>query len=480
MRWTGRTGALEGDALKEKRASNEKRISHENEKNGFKEKHASNEQDGLNGKDRLTTPPTLEGKRLAIMGLGYVGIEILAAFGAQYMTIGYDIDASRIEELKGGFDRTRTLSPSSLERLANVTFSTDADDLKKADIYILALPTPLTREGAPDLSYLIDASKALAPHLDAGNLVIYESTTYPFATEEIFSQHIGRSDVYLAYSPERINPSDREHSFANIDKVVASDTKEGLELASALYKSVLKASVIRSDSIATAELAKLVENTQRDVNIALMNEIGRVCDALGLSFDAMHKLASTKWNFAPYRLGLVGGHCIPVDPIYLEYVARSASVHTELISTARRVNNAELDFILDSFITKLASHLSGQRLSLSLALAYLNKEHKGANILQFGLSFKENCNDLRNSLNIELYRRLGELLPHLYIYAFDSMLESSVLKGLGALEGPKAVCDKRYLACIYALHHKGSRDILDALDIATIYDAKANAISHDG
>lgn len=338
-------------------------------------------------------------KTIAIIGLGYVGLPLAIEFSKKYQTLGFDIDASRVNELKKHFDRTQQISKEDLDS-PDLTFHCEIGALKKADIYIITVPTPLDAFKNPDISHLIDASKMIAPLLQKNNIVIYESTTYPTCTQSecvpILEAHSSLKynlDFFVGYSPERINPSDPLRKITDIQKITSGSTPESAQIIDALYASIIPAGTYPAPSIEIAEMAKAIENAQRDLNIAFINEVAMFCDKLQIPTHEVIKASSTKWNFMHFNPGLVGGHCISIDPYYLAHKANQIGFHTRVISAGRFVNDAMPHFIAHKLIKLLSQ--KGHQLF-------------GAKILILGVTFKENCNDIRNSKVFEVAKELQE------------------------------------------------------------------------
>lgn len=338
-------------------------------------------------------------RKISVIGLGYVGLPVAVAFGNVGKTIGYDINQTRIQELRLGHDRTGEVTIDELLK-TDILFTDNIEVLRQADFHIIAVPTPVNDANQPDLSLLISASVAAGRALKKGDLVVYESTVYPGATEEeclpvlerVSGLVCGR-DFSIGYSPERINPGDKEHTFTRITKVVAGQDAEALEIIARTYETVVTAGVHRAPSIMVAEAAKVIENTQRDLNIALMNELAVIFDRMGIDTGAVLKASGSKWNFLPFKPGLVGGHCIGVDPYYLTHKAEKIGYIPQVILAGRRINDGMGKFIAQRTIKEMihAGHsISGSVVSL------------------LGLTFKENCPDLRNSKVIDIIRELEE------------------------------------------------------------------------
>lgn len=339
-------------------------------------------------------------KRIAVVGLGYVGLPLAAAFGEKREVVGFDINAKRIAELKDGVDFTREVSREELAAARQLSFTDALEDIRDCQIYIVTVPTPIDEHKSPDLTPLVKASETIGKVLSAGDIVIYESTVFPGATEEVcvpvlekVSGLVFNQDFYAGYSPERINPGDREHRVASIIKVTSGSTPEVAEEVDALYAAVITAGTHRASSIKVAEAAKVIENTQRDLNIALMNELSMIFSRLGIDTHEVIAAASTKWNFLPFRPGLVGGHCIGVDPYYLTHKAQAIGYHPEIILSGRRVN--------DNMGPYAASELVKAMIKAGQTIAR-------ARVLIMGFTFKENCPDLRNTRVIDVVKELRE------------------------------------------------------------------------
>ncbi len=338
-------------------------------------------------------------KKIAIIGLGYVGLPLAVEFGKKFEVIGFDINQARIEELRSGKDSTLEVSSDELAE-TNLTFSSDVKALERANIYIVTVPTPIDKHKQPDLTPLIKASEMLGKVISNGDVVIYESTVYPGATEEACIPVVEKTsgltfnkDFFAGYSPERINPGDKEHRVINILKVTSGSTPEIAETVDQLYKSIIIAGTHKASSIKVAEAAKVIENTQRDVNIALINELSIIFNKLNIDTLEVLEAAGTKWNFLPFRPGLVGGHCIGVDPYYLTHKAQSVGYHPEMILAGRRLNDGMGSYVVSQLVKKMLK----------------NKiQVDNANVLVMGLTFKENCPDLRNTKVVDVVSELKE------------------------------------------------------------------------
>jgi len=337
---------------------------------------------------------------IAIVGLGYVGLPLAVEFGKHYTTLGFDINTARLDELQKGHDSTLEVDDEELAEARYLSYSGSLDDLKPCNIIIVTVPTPINEHKQPDLTPLIKASEAIGQVLKQGDIVIYESTVYPGATEEdcvpVLEQVSGltfNKDFFCGYSPERINPGDKEHRVTTILKVTSGSTSEVTEIVDQLYRSIITAGTHKASSIRVAEAAKVIENTQRDVNISLINELALIFNKLGIDTEEVLKAAGTKWNFLPFRPGLVGGHCIGVDPYYLTHKAQSMGYHPEIILAGRRLNDG------------MGAYVASQ-----LVKAMLKKriQVEGARVLVMGLTFKENCPDLRNTKVVDVISELQD------------------------------------------------------------------------
>jgi len=361
---------------------------------------------------------------VAVVGLGYVGLPLALAFGQHLRTIGLDNDPGRIEVLRGGSDPTRESPPEAFVAATQLEFTADARALREADVVIIAVPTPINEAKQPDLAPLEAAGRAVGDNLKRGAIVVLESTVYPGLTDEWLAPLIERcsgftrgQDFLMAYSPERINPGDREHSLRNTVKVVAAENEATLVQVASLYERVVEAGVFRAKSIAVAEAAKVIENTQRDLNIALMNELSIIFQKLGIDTLDVLETAGTKWNFLPFRPGLVGGHCIGVDPYYLTYKAETVGYHPQVILAGRRIN--------DDGGRDLA-----RRMVKSLVRA--GSLSQGSRVAVLGVAFKENCPDFRNSRVFDL---IAELSEHgLDVVAVDPMVDAELFKRASGIE----------------------------------------------
>jgi len=351
---------------------------------------------------------SLEGVKIAIIGLGYVGLPLAVEFGKKFATLGFDINKGRIAELQSGQDHTLEVSPAELSQATKLSYSADLEDLKQANFYIVTVPTPIDQHRQPDLTPLIKASETLGKVISAGDVVVFESTVYPGATEEDCIPVIERvsglkfnQDFYAGYSPERINPGDKEHRVTTIKKVTSGSTPEIAEYVDAVYRSIITAGTYKASSIKVAEAAKVIENTQRDLNIALINELAVIFNRMGIDTEEVLLAAGTKWNFLPFRPGLVGGHCIGVDPYYLTHKAQALGYHPEVILAGRRINDGMSKYVVGQLVKQMIK----QQINVS-----------GARVLVLGLTFKENCPDIRNTKVVDILSELQEygMRPDVY------------------------------------------------------------------
>jgi len=342
----------------------------------------------------------LKDVKIAIIGLGYVGLPLAVEFGKKYQTLGFDINQARISELNNGSDSTLEVSDEELAATTNLSYSCQPEDLRSANVYIVTVPTPIDQHKQPDLTPLIKASEMLGKIVSKDDIIIYESTVYPGATEEAcipvvekVSGLVFNKDFYAGYSPERINPGDKEHRVTNILKVTSGSTPEIATIVDDLYRSIITAGTHKASSIKVAEAAKVIENTQRDVNIALINELSIIFNKLDIDTLEVLEAAGTKWNFLPFRPGLVGGHCIGVDPYYLTHKAQLVGYHPEMILAGRRLNDGMGAYV----VSQLVKNMLHKRIQV-----------EGANVLIMGLTFKENCPDLRNTKIVDIVSELKE------------------------------------------------------------------------
>jgi len=346
--------------------------------------------------------------KLAIVGLGYVGLPLAVEFGKKRSVTGFDINAKRIAELQKGVDHTLETSPQELADAKHLSFSTRQEDLRACNVFIVTVPTPIDQHKRPDLTPLIKASETIGKVLKQGDIVIYESTVYPGATEEdcvpVLERFSGlkfNRDFYAGYSPERINPGDKEHRVTTIMKVTSGSTPEVADIVDALYNEIIVAGTHKASSIKVAEAAKVIENTQRDLNIALINELAMIFSKMDIDTEAVLKAAGTKWNFLPFRPGLVGGHCIGVDPYYLTHKAQALGYHPEIILAGRRLNDSMGNYVVAQFVKAMTK----KRIQVD-----------GARVLVMGLTFKENCPDLRNTRVVDIVAELKEYNCEVDVY----------------------------------------------------------------
>lgn len=345
---------------------------------------------------------------IAVIGLGYVGIPLAVEFGKKYPTVGLDIDVQRVHDLKKGIDKTLEVSKSDLDSAKLLTYTTNIEEIRECNIYIITVPTPITDKNQPDLTPLVKSSSSVGSVLQKGDIVIYESTVYPGVTEDecvpILEKESGLSyniDFFCGYSPERINPGDKEKTLTKILKITSGSNSEVAEIVDKLYSSIITAGTYKASSIKVAEAAKVIENTQRDVNIALVNELALIFDAMNIPSNEVLEAAGTKWNFLKFQPGLVGGHCIGVDPYYLTYKAQKLGYKPNLILSSRQINNG-----MSAYIAKKTVRL----------LVDADKNIKDSDILVMGFTFKENCPDIRNTKVIDIVEELEEFGCNVDIY----------------------------------------------------------------
>jgi UDP-N-acetyl-D-galactosamine dehydrogenase len=386
----------------------------------------------------------LDQKIIAVIGLGYVGLPLAIEFGKQRSVIGFDTNRERVEELNAGNDRTLECSQEELDRAKFLKITSNSFDLNKANIFIVTVPTPVDRANRPDMQSLIKASELVGAVVKKGDVVIYESTVFPGATEEVcvpvlekFSRLKFNKDFYCGYSPERINPGDKLHRLTNIKKVTSGSTPETAEVVDQLYKQIITAGTHKASSIKVAEAAKVIENTQRDVNIALMNELSLIFHKLEIDTLEVLQAAETKWNFLPFRPGLVGGHCIGVDPYYLTHKAQEVGYHSEVILAGRRINDS------------MASHVADETVKLMLRKGI---QVLGSKVLVLGLTFKENCPDLRNTKVVDIVAALRAYNAAVDVYdPWIDVIEAEHEYGLICLND---IPEKgKYAAIILAVAH---------------------------
>lgn len=387
------------------------------------------------------------GKTLAIIGPGYVGLPLAVEFGKHRRVIGFDIDAGRIAQLREGVDRTREVEPEELRAAQHLHYTSDPAELAQAQIYIVTVPTPIDRHKRPDLTPLIKASETVGRALKQGDIVVYESTVYPGATEEdcvpVLERVSGLKfnvDFFCGYSPERINPGDKHHRLTTITKVTSGSTPEVADEVDALYTSIVTAGTWKAESIRVAEAAKVIENTQPDLNIALVNELAIIFNRMGIDTEAVLKAAGTKWNFLPFRPGLVGGHCIGVDPYYLTHKAEDMGYHPQVILAGRRINDGMGAYVANQLVKAMLK----RRIHV-----------EGARVLVLGLTFKENCPDLRNTRVVDVVAELRDHGVHVDVHdPWADPQEARHEYGLDLIAEPDAAA---YDGIVLAVAHDGFR-----------------------
>jgi UDP-N-acetyl-D-glucosamine/UDP-N-acetyl-D-galactosamine dehydrogenase len=395
------------------------------------------------------TLPSLDAVRIAVIGLGYVGLPLAVEFGKMRTVVGFDIQDDRISQLANGHDRTLEVSREELLAATGLSFSKDVEDISSCNLYIVTVPTPIDQYNRPDLTPLIRASETVGGVLKPGDTVIYESTVYPGATEEECVPVLERSsnltfnrDFFVGYSPERINPGDKAHRLPTILKVTSGSTPQVATLVDELYRSIITAGTYVAESIRVAEAAKVIENTQRDLNIALINELAIMFAKMGIDTEAVLRAAGTKWNFLNFRPGLVGGHCIGVDPYYLTHKAQSIGYHPEIILAGRRLNDG------------MGKYVASQMVKAMLARDILISQSR---VLVMGLTFKENCPDLRNTRVIDVVREMEDYGIKVDIYdPLSSAEEAEVEYNVAPISGP---VDNAYDGIIIAVAHDEFRNM---------------------
>ncbi len=415
--------------------------------------------------------------KLAIIGLGYVGLPLAVEFGKKRSVIGFDISSVRITELKSGHDHTLETSQNELKEAKLLTYTMNIEDLRECNCFIVTVPTPIDEYKRPDLTPLIKASETIGKVLKAGDIVIYESTVYPGVTEEdcvpILEKLSGLKynvdgGFYCGYSPERINPGDKEHRVTTIKKVTSGSNPQIADLVDDLYNEIVTAGTHKAQSIRVAEAAKVIENTQRDLNIALINELAIIFNKMGIDTEAVLQAAGSKWNFLPFRPGLVGGHCIGVDPYYLTHKAQAIGYHPEIILAGRRLNDGMGAYVVSQLVKAMTKK------GLQVA---------GAKILLMGLAFKENCPDLRNTRVVDIVTELKDYNCHIDI--FDPWANADEAKKEYGLQLTKNPEKETYDAIIIAVAHKQFRDMGSAIirsfgkTRSIVYDLKYILSSED-
>ncbi len=408
----------------------------------------------------------LDNINIAMIGLGYVGLPLAVEFGKKYKTIGFDIDPLRVEALKSGNDQTLEVSKEELAEAVKLNYTTDIEETKTCNVFIVTVPTPINEYLQPNLAPLEKASTLLGKVIKQNDIVIYESTVYPGATEEVcvpileqVSGLVFNKNFYIGYSPERINPGDRKHRVTNILKVTAGSTEATAELVDQLYKSIVTAGTHKASSIKVAEAAKVIENTQRDVNIALINELAIIFNRLGIDTEEVLKAAGTKWNFLPFQPGLVGGHCIGVDPYYLTYKSQSIGYTPEIILSSRRMNDSMGEYVASRLIKLMLK----KRIHV-----------QQSNILIMGLTFKENCPDIRNTRVVDIVDELKTYDANIHIY--DPWVNPDEVKREYGIQIITTLEENKFDAIVLTVAH----DHFKKMDITQIRAlGKSNSVIYD-
>lgn len=391
----------------------------------------------------------LDDLKIAVIGLGYVGLPLAVEFGKKVNTLGFDINEVRINELKSGQDHTLEVSPEELAQAKYLQFSASIDELVASNFYIVTVPTPIDEYNQPDLTPLIKASTSIGKVLKKDDIVVYESTVYPGATEEVcvpileeVSGLVFNKDFFVGYSPERINPGDKEHRVNNILKITSGSTQRIADYIDDVYRLIIDAGTHKASSIKVAEAAKVIENTQRDVNIALINELALIFNKMGIDTEDVLKAAGTKWNFLPFRPGLVGGHCIGVDPYYLTYKAQAIGYHPEIILAGRRLN--------DNMASYVATNLVKAMIQKDIKI-------KDANILILGLTFKENCPDIRNTKVVDIVKELKDYEANVDVY--DPWINVTESQHEYSITPVSELVEQKYDAIILAVAHNQFKEL---------------------
>jgi len=387
--------------------------------------------------------------RIAVVGLGYVGLPLAVEFGRRFDTMGFDVKPERIAQLRAGRDTTLEVTREELKSAGRLTFTTELADLKRCRVFIVTVPTPIDGYKRPDLTPLVRASESVGKVLRRGAVVIYESTVYPGCTEEVCVPILEREsglkfnvDFFAGYSPERINPGDKEHRLTTIKKVTSGSTPEVAEFVDKLYGSIVKAGTHRASAIRVAEAAKVIENTQRDVNIALINELALIFNRLGIDTQEVLAAAGSKWNFLPFKPGLVGGHCIGVDPYYLTHKAQEIGYHPEMILAGRRLNDNMPLYVAAQIMQRMAA----KRIHV-----------KGARVLVLGITFKENCPDVRNSKVVDVVHELAKHGARVDIY--DPWADAAEFRHEYGLKLTRALKARHYDVAVMAVAHRQFREL---------------------
>ena len=407
----------------------------------------------------------IENKKIAVIGLGYVGLPLAVEFGKFFHTIGFDINQHRVEELLDGTDSTLEVNSNEFKDSKNLSFTNDANAIRGCNIFIITVPTPIDEYKKPDLRPLISASRIAGGFIKKDDIVIYESTVYPGATEEVCVPILEKSsklkfnvDFYCGYSPERINPGDKEHRLTSIKKVTSGSLPRIADIVDSIYQKIIKAGTHKAPSIKVAEASKVIENTQRDINIALINELALIFNKLDIDTESVLEAAGTKWNFLPFKPGLVGGHCIGVDPYYLAQKAQEHGYHPEIILAGRRLNDGMGDYV--------ASQIVKCMIKKDIPV-------NGANILVLGITFKENCPDVRNTKAVDLISSLKDYGANITIH--DPWANPQEVLHEYALESLKMIPNKKFDAVVLAVSHTKFKDLnFKTLkkDNAIVYDVK--------
>ena len=399
--------------------------------------------------------------KIAVIGLGYVGLPLAAAFSEKYEVTGFDVNAARIEELKSGYDRTLELSAEQMKKAIEngMKFSLNLDDIKDCNFFIVTVPTPIDKNKRPDLTPVVKATQSVAKVLKKGDIVVYESTVYPGVTEEICVPLLEQSglkfneDFFCGYSPERINPGDKEHTVTKIKKITSGSTPEIAEKVDEVYRSIITAGTHKAPTIKVAEAAKVIENTQRDINIAFMNELAMIFNKMNIDTNAVLQAAGTKWNFLNFRPGLVGGHCIGVDPYYLTHKAQELGFHPEMILAGRRIND------------NMGKYAADQVVKLMIKRGVLINS---ARVLVLGLTFKENCPDIRNSRVIDVIEELRDFGCSVDVY--DPWADEAEVKREYNLTPLKSFDEADYDCVVIAVAHDKFKGL--KFSKALVYDIK--------
>lgn len=399
--------------------------------------------------------------KIAVIGLGYVGLPLAAAFSEKYEVTGFDVNAARIEELKSGYDRTLELSSEQMKKAIEngMKFSLNLDDIKDCNFFIVTVPTPIDKNKRPDLTPVVKATQSVAKVLKKGDIVVYESTVYPGVTEEICVPLLEQSglkfneDFFCGYSPERINPGDKEHTVTKIKKITSGSTPEVADKVDEVYRSIITAGTHKAPTIKVAEAAKVIENTQRDINIAFMNELAMIFNKMNIDTNAVLQAAGTKWNFLNFRPGLVGGHCIGVDPYYLTHKAQELGFHPEMILAGRRIND------------NMGKYAAGEVVKLMIKRGVLINS---ARVLVLGLTFKENCPDIRNSRVIDVIEELRDFGCRVDVY--DPWADEAEVKREYGIVPLKSFDEADYDCVVIAVAHDKFKGL--KFSKALVYDIK--------